>query len=294
MTTLQGADLVAAIARCRPPATKLARIATSPLRAVLVAALRKLHSTRPVQVTLPWGHRFHGVLPEGVTALIHRFGAYETDTSVFVARHLQPGGCFVDIGSHFGYFTLLASHVAGPQGRVVAIEAMPDTYAMLRQNVQANGLGNVTTLNNAAAAETCALTFKDYGIVNSSLNTSALPRGVVENAGRDVPVQAHSADKMLADAGVTRVDMIKIDAESSEEFVVRGLHDTLLRDHPVTLIELGGMQADAGEDARVADIFQFMAQLGYRAYRAEGDKLVEITETRDLPYLNVIFKADHR
>jgi FkbM family methyltransferase len=287
----QKTDLVTALEHCRPPSNRIARVSGSFSRTLRVAVMRGMRTIRPHKITLPWGHQFHGVLPEAVTALIYRFGAYEIDTSVFVLRTLKPGGCFVDIGSHFGYFTLLASHVTGPEGKVIAIEAMPDTYAMLQQNVEGNGLGNVTAINKAAAASTCTLTFKDYGIVNSSLNTSTLPRGVVENEGKSIAVQADTGDNLLTNAGVNRVDMIKIDAESSEEFVIRGLQETLSRDHPITLIELGGAAGNLAEDARVADIFQFMAQLGYRAFRAEGVKLIEIVETRDLPYMNVIFQA---
>lgn len=291
MSGLQGEALMAAIARCAPPKTKLMRIGKSFRKALRVRMLRRQQKTEPVQVRLPWGHLFHGVLPESVTALIYRFGGYEVATSTFVARHLKPGDCFVDIGAHFGYFTLLSSHLVGQAGRIVAIEAMPDTFALLQQNVRANALANVSTLNNAAAAEPCTLTFKDYGIVNSSLNTCAVVRGSVQNAGRDVQVNAQPADALIASAGITRVDLIKIDAESSEEHVIKGLRATFERDHPITLIELGGMNNAPEEDERVAEIFAFMQGFGYRAYQETATGLAEITETRNLPYLNVIFRA---
>jgi FkbM family methyltransferase len=226
MTALHGQDLIAELERRAPSDDRLTRLFGSFRRSMIVVVLRKLRKLHRTKVDLPWGHQFIGVLPESVSSLLWRFGCYEVATSVFVVRNLAPGGCFVDIGAHFGYFTLLASHVVGQRGRVVAIEAMPETFGMLQANIRANGIENVTMLNNAAAAERCTLTFKDFGIVNSSLNTSALPRGAVQNASKDVRVDAQAADHLLAEAGVVRVDMIKIDAESSEEQVIRGLHDT--------------------------------------------------------------------
>ncbi len=260
------------------------------MRALSVALVRKLHLLRPVRVDLPWGQHFHGVLPEDVTALLWRFGCYEVSTSVHLIRNLRPGACFVDIGAHFGYFTLLASHLVGEAGRVVSFEAMPETFEILQRNVQTNRLANVTLLNCAAAAEAGTLTFKDYGIVSSSLNTSAKIRGTVRTAGKDVQVDGYAADHLLAKLGAPRVDMIKIDAESSEEQVIRGLRDTFLRDRPVTLIELGGLHNDLDEDRRVKAIFQFMEEMGYQAYHASGEELEEITETRNLPLQNVVFQ----
>lgn len=284
-------DLLDRLQRTSLPSSAMARLARGPFRWAQIALMRQLGWERPVRVTLPWGAQFHGLLPEGVTNLIWRFGSYEAGTSIFIARHLPAGGCFVDIGSHFGYFTLLSSHLVGHSGRVVSIEAMPETFGMLKANVAANNLSNVTTFNNAASAEPQVLTFRDFGLVLSSLNTSALPRGVVGEPRKNVQVDAQPADLLLDKAGIVKVDMVKIDAESSEEHVIRGLRATLERDHPLTLIELGGMHDDAAENARIADIFQFMRSLGYRAYRAAGEGFAEITETQGLPYLNVIFRV---
>ena len=64
-----------------------------------------------------------------------------------------------------------------------------------------------------------------------------------------------------------------------------------MRDHPIVLIELGGTGNDPVEDLRVADIVQFLTTFGYRGFRSSGSKLIEITETKNLPYMNVIFKA---
>ena len=38
---------------------------------------------------------------------------YESETSNFIGSILQPGDTFVDIGAHVGYFSMLASTLAG-------------------------------------------------------------------------------------------------------------------------------------------------------------------------------------
>ena len=40
-----------------------------------------------------------------------------------------PGDGFVDVGANVGYYALLASELVGPEGRVVAIEPLPESFA---------------------------------------------------------------------------------------------------------------------------------------------------------------------
>ncbi|MCX5317250.1 hypothetical protein [Streptomyces sp. NBC_00154] len=48
----------------------------------------------------------------------------------------------VDTGAHTVYFTVLASRLVGPAGRVVAIEPFPVVHQALTAILAANGRGN--------------------------------------------------------------------------------------------------------------------------------------------------------
>jgi hypothetical protein len=58
-------------------------------------------------------------------------------------RLLRSGDVFIDGGANIGIYTLLASQLVGPAGRVLAIEMMPDTAAILRRHVRENRCANV-------------------------------------------------------------------------------------------------------------------------------------------------------
>jgi FkbM family methyltransferase len=60
-----------------------------------------------------------------------------------LSRALRPGDVFLDLGAYVGPFTLLASRLVGPEGRVVAFEPDPVTRALLERNLAANGASNV-------------------------------------------------------------------------------------------------------------------------------------------------------
>lgn len=66
-----------------------------------------------------------------------------------MAERLKPGDVFVDVGANIGYFSLLASKLVGPGGRVVAIEASPEVFDLLRRNLELNKAHNVRAVNVA-------------------------------------------------------------------------------------------------------------------------------------------------
>ena len=77
---------------------------------------------------------------------IYYFGIWEPNLTKWIAERLGPGDTFVDVGANVGYYSLLAARMAA---RVVAIEAVPRTYAILKENLAANQALNVRPVNVA-------------------------------------------------------------------------------------------------------------------------------------------------
>ena len=268
------------------------RLLRRPLKTLTPYVMRKIGLRRSVTVQTVWGGRFSGVLPEAVSSEIWRNGSFELPVSLSLNAFLPPGGTFVDIGAHFGYFTLLASRLVGADGRVLSIEAMPSTHGYLRRNVEANATQqNVETRQCAAYSHDTELEFTDFGLVASSLNSAFGARdthGIISSAGTPVKVRARAADEIIAEAGLNRVDVIKIDAESSEQFVLDGLRRTISRHDPVIIMELGDVNP---ADNSVANHLGSFKALGYHPFvwnsRAE---LVPFTPEGRVSYANVTFR----
>ena len=55
----------------------------------------------------------------------------------------QPGDKVLDIGSGSGWTTALLSHIVGPEGKVFAVEIIPDLVKMGEENCKKLGLENV-------------------------------------------------------------------------------------------------------------------------------------------------------
>jgi tRNA A58 N-methylase Trm61 len=62
---------------------------------------------------------------------------------------VAKGSTIADIGAGTGYITWRAAALAGPKGKVYAVDIQPRMLELLRQNMQQRGLTNVETVLGA-------------------------------------------------------------------------------------------------------------------------------------------------
>src|SRR4029077_10367653 len=166
-----------------------------------------------------------GALPQAAPGRWTLASGLRSDVCTFLLRGLGPGMVFVDIGAHFGFFTLLGSDLVAGEGRVVALEPMPRTFGQLNRNAACNSpFRNITPLNVAAYSAHTTLPFRDYGLVDSAMDSAFGQRNRGGEPGKvgTVQVPARTCDEVVATLGLQRVDLVKIDAESSELHVLMG------------------------------------------------------------------------
>jgi FkbM family methyltransferase len=200
-------------------------------------------------------------------------GRFEPQETALFRALLRPGMTFVDVGGNWGYFTLLAAHLVGSGGRVIAFEPDPRLHRLLRDNIARNGLIRVTALEIAAAAEAGTLTMAGYeeGSDNYGLSRVVAPKTNGDNgpALRTFMVPAKPIDAVLDELALDQVDLLKMDIEGAEEFALRGMREGLARHryrriilelHPALLLEHGRTAQDA---------FDLVRQAGYRAWRID-------------------------
>ncbi|MFE2964101.1 FkbM family methyltransferase [Streptomyces sp. NPDC059340] len=164
------------------------------------------------------------------------FGVWEPHLTAWMSPRLAPGDLVVDAGAHTGYFTLLASRLVGPTGRVVAIEPSPAFHQALTANITANGRGNVRTINAAVSDAPGRLTFYLERATNLGGTTSVRPRTVEASFEADTA----PLPTLLTEEELTAARLIKIDVEGGEAAAVRGLTPVLngLRDDVELVVEV--------------------------------------------------------
>jgi FkbM family methyltransferase len=150
-------------------------------------------------------------------------GIIEAAICALFEQHIRPGDVVVDAGANIGFLTLLAGHLVGPEGRVIAIEANPDVYATLEENIIINGFAGRFTGHQVAAYDRDAeLTFTwNTHRDGSGRIVTAAQSGLAQ---KHCQVQATSLDKLC---GSQRVDFVKLDTEGAEPYVMRGMQQLI-------------------------------------------------------------------
>ena len=281
-------DLAARLAS----STRIKRLMQQPVRGLIPVSLRKLRRTREVSARTFWGTPISVVLPEPVSSMIYRFGYYDESVCRFLIATLHPGNTFLDVGAHFGFFSLLASELIGPDGEIIAFEPMPVTRARLKRNLSSrSAAGRTKILDVAAFDRECDLTVHDHGEAHSSFNSAFDARGLA-SAGTPVNVKASPIDTVLADQTLSRVDVIKIDAESAEMNVLRGAQQTIDRFRPVLIAELGDFDVEGAPLSR--EIVDWVVARGYRPVECRKVGFALHQPKERYGYLNLMFVPDER
>lgn len=201
----------------------------------------------------------------GVGQWIRCAQTWEPNEGRFLRAFLNPGLNAIDVGANIGYFTLLMSRAVAPAGSVLAVEAEPENFRLLRANVERSGLANVDLLPVAA--------HRAPGLMSVTRNQSNQGgTHVVGPAGGRIawPVQAVRLDDVLdPDAAI---DFVKIDVEGLDHAVVQGLEKTLGRWHPVLLVELNPVAIELHGES-VQEALHLYRELGLEIRLLGGDAL---------------------
>ncbi len=180
---------------------------------------------------------------------------YNLEELDFLRSQTPTGGVFVDVGANVGtYAMVLACHV-GAGGKVIAIEPHPVTHARLSFNRTASGFTQATLVAAAAGASDGELLIETDG---DNLGASHVVTG--EASALAVKVPALRLQRILQDAGVVKVDALKIDVEGFEDRVLI----SFFRDAPQALWPRAVVIEHLSRDEWLEDCIADMLARGYR------------------------------
>lgn len=256
-------------------AQPLNRIATSSIRAGLrvagfrsEAVVKHLHRVGMVQSRLPNGRtlRLWSRADDWVSNQVYWRGweGYEPESVPLFFRLATTARVTLDVGSYVGFYTLLAAH-ANPEGRVYAFEPLPDAFDRLKRNVALNKLSNVIPVATAVGDVNGTAEF--FSTPTDMPCSSSLSYDFMRTADRlcsfSVPVL--TLDRFVRDKEVSGIDLVKIDTESTEPQVLRGMMETIRRDQPIIVCEV---LMGRGSEELLQEVIE---SIGYKAYLLTPD-----------------------
>lgn len=210
--------------------------------AVLEAKLRRLELSQTIYLgnhealtRLHTGHRIY-VDTRDVSIASHLMleGSWEPWVERVLIPAIKPGMRFVDVGAHFGYFTLLGAEMVGATGHVYSFEANPPIFQKLVKSIAVNGFNERVSLFNVAvhdASSPMEILFRHDA---SGGGWTDIAKGTRPGMTEVFPVQGEPLDILLAD--VPHIDVIKIDVEGAEPKVLAGAKNLIARSRNLTII----------------------------------------------------------
>ena len=147
----------------------------------------------------------------------------------------KEGDTVIDIGAHIGRYTITSSKQVGNSGKVVAIEADPDNFQLLKRNIALNNLTNVLPLNYAVFSTRTRMKLYEQS-ASAKYNSVMLSRAA--KTKNYVEINADTLDSILKLNEVNQVNWIKIDVEGAEFEVLKGSTKTLSTENVSLFIEI--------------------------------------------------------
>jgi FkbM family methyltransferase len=134
---------------------------------------------------------------------------------------LQDNWTIIDIGAGLGDFTAYAAQ-RSPNGRVLAYEPFPESFALLQQNVALNKLRNVE-------AQPCAIAEKPGSLALNIGIGEAVQHSTTQTGANTIEVQAITLQQVFDEHELDRCDFLKMDIEGGEYAILRSVDTDLLK-----------------------------------------------------------------
>ena len=209
--------------------------------------------------------------PYGIHLLTGRLYEHSVIMHLKNVRKDFESPIFLDVGAHYGYYTVFMSKLGGPSGKVLSFEPNTEYFKILSTNVNINKLQNVILYRVALSDQKGRATFE----------TSRRIRTI-----RTLGVSINHPDKSVSTitfdelAQTTKVspDIVKIDVHGAEGNVITGMKRTLKKNISHLYCELHDNMIEGYTARNIVDTLQDagLETFEFRGFRTQKGKFIEI------------------
>lgn len=191
-----------------------------------------------------------------IGAKIYYTGDYEPELKKIFKSNINVGDTVLDIGANIGFHSMYFAELVGKNGRVIAFEPVPYNFESLKFNLKLNNFPQIE-INNIALSnknEELNITTEKESNNPGSFN--------LFNLGGETTIKCFIGDEIIK---LNKVDLIKIDVEGYESFVLDGLLKIIKIHRPKIVFEYDKMYH---RKTNLPDsyIFDFLENLNYSLF----------------------------
>jgi len=166
-------------------------------------------------------------------------------------------------GAHLGYMALMIRRAMPREATVYTFEPIPYLYDIARENAVLNrkDIGEVIVYNKALSnvSRKASMTLDS---IRSKMDDS--------DEGEHIRVETVSVDQLITGGSINYPDFVLLDVEGHELIVLKGMHDTLMKNPPKNIIFEVSPRI-AGGEPDVETITSILKPYGYAFYHIEDD-----------------------
>ena len=212
---------------------------------------------------LPDGTRFDYPFRSSIGRLLYVGTGFEVAELAYLLSAVRPGDIVLDVGANAGYYTVPLARRVGPSGHVYAFEPGQRELDLLRRNLCRYSLENVSIIPKAVSDTdgSAPFFFSHEGAMSSFRRTPHPDQQIY----REDFVDTTTLDSFVREAGLSHVDVWKMDIEGAEMLAFRGGTSVLKMKPRVILFEAAAHIASAFGYS-VEDIFALVRSAGYDIY----------------------------
>lgn len=217
-------------------------------------ALNRLYQRIQIVVTTPDGIRvrFRPLLKGDLPQVMTMFRPINYHKAVGLSQH-WTSGIIVEAGAHIGAYALRAAQNLGNNGRVVAIEPDPDSYALLEKNIALNHFHNIIAIRAALSDQDSQIKlFLGEGAVGNTIINSR------PHTKRWVMVPTARLDTIMDRLGLKSANFIRMAVEGAELEALKGATSLLSSAEELRLLIGFGPLSSVQSKANIPLIEQYL------------------------------------
>lgn len=185
----------------------------------------------------------------------------EPHITKFLINELSPDSIFIDIGSNYGYHSIIASKFCKA---VYSYEPQKIIYESQKISIADNSISNIYLYNYALGDELKLIKMMDIEYIGGGKEIH-VGETSIDKCSLEIPnignIEMHTLDSLIK----SKVDIIKIDVQGFEKFVLSGATNTISLFEPYIIIEIESHQLGKfGYDSK--ELFNIIKKLNYQIF----------------------------
>ena len=287
-------------------ASKGIRLLAKPYKYINSVLFRELiykrrRQEKEVTSTTFFDAKMHLLLPSSTDIYLTGGKSHNSEIRLtrFLLNNVKEGNVFIDIGAHYGYYSLLASKLVNEEGKVYSFEASINNYQILKKNTENSN--NIEIYNYAVSDEETMVVFYEFPNLFSEYNSLLIDQFRSESwfkefKPQEIKVKSVILDNYFEDHKI-KSNFIKIDVEGAEFKVINGLSKHLTLYNPKVIMEYLSSPRGNIEHLKAEKTLRSIGYLPYFINSGgalqELNSIVGYLESHNLDSDNIVFKREN-